>query len=127
MCQHGWPGNVRELRNTVERMVVLARGDTLTVRDLPAAIRAEADQRNGRHDLSLPAAPGGAGTAIQPLDETEKQVILNALERCGGNKSRAAQDLGISRRTLHRKLNRYKADQQDATRGAAGDGEGTHA
>ncbi len=108
---YDWPGNVRELRNTMERMVVLARGDKLTVRDIPPAIRTAVDSRGIPAGISLPAA---GSSAVRSLDETEKIMILNALRKCDGNKSKAAQELGISRRTLHRKLNQYKVDDRPA-------------
>lgn len=95
LAAYAWPGNVRELRNVIERMVVMARGDTLTVRDLPAALRDESRPRGG-----LPAGPIS-------LDEAEKQLILRALKACDDNRTAAARQLGISRRTLHRKLKEY--------------------
>ncbi|HOW97753.1 MAG TPA: sigma-54 dependent transcriptional regulator [Kiritimatiellia bacterium] len=95
LAAHTWPGNVRELRNVIERMVVMARGDTLTVRDIPAALRDESRPRGG-----LPAGPVS-------LDEAEKQLILRALKACDDNRTAAARQLGISRRTLHRKLKEY--------------------
>ncbi len=95
LTTYPWPGNVRELRNVVERMVVLGHGDRLGVRDLPAALRAGAG----------PAAGGArAGTALR---EAERQLIAEALRRHKGHRTRAAQELGISRRTLHRKLNEF--------------------
>ncbi|MBO7721397.1 MAG: sigma-54-dependent Fis family transcriptional regulator [Kiritimatiellae bacterium] len=97
---YDWPGNVRQLRNVIEKMVVLASGDRLTADDLPA-------------EIALPstapaqiAAPDGAGT----LAENERLQIMAALDRCGNNKSRAADELGISRRTLHRKLKEWGKD-----------------
>ena len=90
-----WPGNVRELRNVIERMVVMGRGNRLTVRDLPVNVREESTGAAGR-------IPSGLS-----LEETEKQMILRALKTCEGNRTRAAKQLGISRRTLHRKLNEY--------------------
>jgi len=95
LAGHAWPGNVRELRNALERMIVLARSETLTVRDMPAALREETRGRVG-----LPAGPVS-------LDEAEKQMILRALKACDDNRTRAAAQLGISRRTLHRKLKEY--------------------
>ena len=91
-----WPGNVRELRNAVERMTVLSRGDTITVADVPAEIRDAAGTAER-------TAPAGA-IAGESLADAEKRQILAALERAGGNRSRAADELGINRRTLHRKL-----------------------
>ncbi len=111
LMQYAWPGNVRELRNTIERMVVLTRGDKLTLRDVPPAIRASVESRGPQPGISLSI---GGQAAVRSLDETEKMMILNALRKCEGNKSKAAQELGISRRTLHRKLNQYKADDRPA-------------
>ena len=96
LLAHPWPGNVRELRNVIERMVVLGTGEKLTVRDLPAALRPGAGGRAG-------AASGGGGA----LRDAERQLIEEALRRHKGSRTRAAQELGISRRTLHRKLNEY--------------------
>jgi DNA-binding NtrC family response regulator len=117
LMQYAWPGNVRELRNTIERMVVLTRGDKLTVRDIPPAIRAAVEARGIPAGITLPV---GSPSAVRSLDETEKIMILNALRKCDGNKSMAAQELGISRRTLHRKLNQYKADDSPAGAAPAG-------
>lgn len=91
---YSWPGNVRELRNVVEKMVVLSAGGELGVDDVPDEIAATA-----RHVRALPAS----GT----LEDLEKARILSALETCGGNRSRAAEQLGIARRTLYRKLEAY--------------------
>ena len=93
---YSWPGNVRELRNAVERMVVLSQGGLLDVGDVPEHMRA-------------PSAPAADAAALPPgtLDETEKAKILSVLDQVGGNRSRAAQVLGISRRTLYRKLDEY--------------------
>jgi DNA-binding NtrC family response regulator len=117
LMQYAWPGNVRELRNTIERMVVLSRGDRLTLRDVPPAIRTAVESKGLPAGIALPPAPGGA---VRPLEETEKIMILNALRKCDGNKSRAAQELGISRRTLHRKLNQYKVEDLPARERPAG-------
>ncbi len=96
MTQYDWPGNVRELRNAVERMVVMARGDKLTLRDIPAPIR----------DAAAPRAGRGAPAALS-LEHAERQMIVEALRATGDNRTLAAERLGISRRTLHRKLNEY--------------------
>ncbi len=96
LSSYAWPGNVREIRNVVERMVVLARGDKLTVRDIPAAIK------EASHHHALPAS-----VADLSLQEAEKQMIIGALKAHSGNRTQAATQLGISRRTLHRKLNEY--------------------
>ena len=91
-----WPGNVRELRNVIERMVVLGSGSRLTAADLPAAVR-----DGGAGGLAL------ASRAGRVLRDAERQLIADALRRHRNNRTKAAQDLGISRRTLHRKLNEF--------------------
>lgn len=96
LAAYPWPGNVRELRNVIERMVVLGTGSQLDVRDLPAAVR---EARAG-------AAPGSPRPG-QGLRAAERQLIAEALRRHRDNRTKAAQDLGISRRTLHRKLNEF--------------------
>jgi DNA-binding NtrC family response regulator len=92
--EYPWPGNVRQLRNVVEKMCVLSSGGKLTRADVPPEI------------LEPPASPAAASTA-RTLEETEKAKILSVLEASGGNKTKAAETLGISRRTLHRKLNEW--------------------
>ncbi len=101
LMAYDWPGNVRELRNAVEQMVVLARGDRLTVRDIPAAIRSGADLTK----ISV-VRPGMTMT----VEEAERQLIVQALKETGGNRTHAADKIGMSRRTLHRKLKRYRLE-----------------
>ncbi len=115
LCAYSWPGNVRELRNVIERMVVLTHGTRLTVRDLPAAVRASlpADRRNL---WRMEPAPGGAPGSIE---EAERAMIYAALKRHKGNRSRAAVQLGISRRTLQRKLKEYRLEASAPEPGAA--------
>lgn len=93
-----WPGNIRELRNLVERMVVLARGDKITLRDVPAEVR-EGGGGGGRSSAPLAGAVS--------MQQAEKRMIEQALADHGGNRTLAAKQLGISRRTLHRKLNEF--------------------
>ena len=98
LMNYAWPGNVRELRTAVEHAVVLSRGDRISLRDLPPALRA-----------GSPAA-GPARWLAHPdltVAEAEKQLIVRALKDGGGNRTLAAQKLGMSRRTLHRKLHLY--------------------
>ena len=99
-----WPGNVRQLRNAVEKMVVLASGPKLTVDDLPVEITegGERGTGNGNEDKGQRTAD-----ASPTLAETEKAQILAVLDECRNNKSKAADLLGISRRTLHRKLKEW--------------------
>jgi len=89
---YDWPGNVRELRNTIEKMVVLSTGGSLDVADIPAQIQ--------------PAAPAVITTS-GTLGENEKAQILAVLKDAKGNRSEAAKKLGISRRTLYRRLDEY--------------------
>jgi two-component system response regulator HydG len=103
--RYPWPGNVRELQHAVERAVILGRGETLDVPDLPEAIRGAA---------ASPAEPGqapGAAAGIviplgTPMDEVERLVIRRTLEQTRGDKNLAAQILGIAARTIYRKLDR---------------------
>ncbi|UJR83564.1 sigma-54-dependent transcriptional regulator [Sandaracinus amylolyticus] len=90
---YSWPGNVRELENVIERAVVLSRGATLTLADLPPQIT-QAERRGS--DLSF-----SMGT---PLEEIERRVIRATLDHTRGDKQLAAQLLGISARTIYRKL-----------------------
>jgi len=98
LLAYDWPGNVRELRNDIEQMVVLARAERLTLRDVPAAVRSAADLTK----ISV-VRPGVTMT----VEEAEKQLIVQALKETNGNRTHAAQKIGISRRTLHRKLKQY--------------------
>jgi two-component system response regulator AtoC len=102
LLAYDWPGNVRELRNTIEQMVVLARSPQLTLRDVPAAVR-------GAADLTKVAIvrPGVTMT----VEEAERQLIVQALKETNSNRTLAAQKIGMSRRTLHRKLKQYKLEE----------------
>ena len=108
LTSYSWPGNVRELRNCVERMVVMARGSTLTLGDVPADIRTAA----AGHSPAT-SAPGAnvesdaTASASLDINSNERNLIKRALDQCDGNRTRAAEQLGISRRTLHRKLKTY--------------------
>jgi len=102
LLRYRWPGNVRELRTAVEHAVVLCRADRITARDLPPWVR-------GSHGTAptggpAPEAPGAGGLTVKAA---EKDLIQRALKEAGGNRTLAAQALGLSRRTLHRKLHLY--------------------
>ncbi len=97
LLKYSWPGNVRELENAVERAVILLSGDYISERELPLSI-----------NQFLETAPNGLerdpNAPIQPLELVEKEAILTALEKTGGNKTEAARQLGITRKTLLAKL-----------------------
>jgi DNA-binding NtrC family response regulator len=101
LLRHRWPGNVRELRTAMEHAVVLCRGETVGVKDLPTALRA-APGEAVVHEAREKIAAGGLS-----WKEAERQLVIHALEACDGNRTEAARKLGISRRTLHRKIHQF--------------------
>jgi two-component system response regulator HydG len=101
LIRHDWPGNVRELMNAVERTVVLSRSAYLSEKDFPMYAATALDND---------AEPDISGIDIDtgnPLEAVERATILKVLEATGGNKSEAARRLGITRKTLHKKLKSY--------------------
>jgi len=101
MLAYSWPGNVRELQNCMERAVALARYDQITVEDLPEQIRA--------YRRSHVLVAGDDPSELVSLAEVERRYILRVVEAAGGNKTMAADILGITRKTLYRKLQEYGA------------------
>ena len=98
LMRHSWPGNVRELENVVERAVIMARGDLISQAELPDTIRGlDVEMEKPEMDLS----------SGRSLKEVERDMILRTLEDTGGNRTRTAEILGISRRTLQLKLKEY--------------------
>ena len=98
--RYTWPGNIRELRNVVERAVILAPADTVELGHLPPDL------------IDSPVPPTHANptlTAGMRVDEAERHLIEVTLEHTGNNKTRAAEMLGISVKTLHNKLNKFRA------------------
>jgi DNA-binding NtrC family response regulator len=100
LLDYSWPGNVRELQNAMEYAVVLARNNTVTVKELPGELQLPPALQH----LDRGAVPQGG---VQSLDDMERVTILQALAQCHGNKKKAAQLLGIQRPTLYNKLKRY--------------------
>jgi two-component system response regulator AtoC len=134
LVEYDWPGNVRELENAIERAVVLARGNPITMDHLPfdgsesevspkrlAARRTKLaedaaeldDRRQELEDDEADAAASGNGAAVaggtlkDRVADLERQLIKDALERAGGNRTKAAEELGIYRRLLYAKIKEY--------------------
>jgi transcriptional regulator with PAS, ATPase and Fis domain len=120
--RHNWPGNVRELRNVMERAVILAGEGTIELKHLPAFLLnmlhgAGAAAAGTVAALAAPASPEDSdsvrfavGTTVE---EAEKGLILRTLEHTRNNKTRAAEILGISLKTLHNKLKEYGAPKEE--------------
>jgi two-component system response regulator HydG len=98
LIRHSWPGNVRELRNMVCKALIFASGPCIAASDLPLP-------------ASEPAAPRGSAPGLN-LDNVEREMVFKALTETGGHHDKAARMLGISRRTLSRKLKIYGASAE---------------
>jgi DNA-binding NtrC family response regulator len=105
-----WEGNVRELRNLVESLVVLTPTAEIRVEDLPEELsRFESGEFvSPATDATAATSAATAGKSTLTMDEIERRAILDALDRTGGNRTQAAEMLGIGLRTLQRKLKEYK-------------------
>ena len=88
-----WPGNIRELKSVVSKAMIFAESDTISTEDLPS------------HVAIRRSSPGGR---LKTLAEMERAHILSILEETGGNQSRASEILGINRKTLYKKIHKYK-------------------
>jgi DNA-binding NtrC family response regulator len=105
LLNHPWPGNVRELRTVIEHAVVLGRGERITARELPVSVKGG--------DIVKPTAPSGSLLLNQSefkVKDAEKQIIVQALKECEGNRTEAARKIGMSRRTFYRKLKVYNLE-----------------
>ena len=106
LIQYSWPGNIRELENLVERMILMARGDTIVFADLPSELKTAIESDS----------TGLSGIRQKPfkdimknhMEDIEKQMIISVLEECGNNVTRAAKQLGLSRKGLQLKMMKYK-------------------
>jgi DNA-binding NtrC family response regulator len=102
---HDWPGNIRELENLIERLVLMAKGGEIVMGDIPAELIEAVEEK------AQTAAPGEKKSIKELIREKtgdiEKQMIVRVLEECEGNISKAARQLGLSRRGLHLKLAKY--------------------
>ena len=101
LCQYTWPGNIRELENVIERAVALASVPEIQVGDLPEYIRNLSVETYRRHDSEFPT-----------LEEQEKNYIKWVLDKCNGNKTKAAKIMGIDRVSLWRKIKRFEIDSE---------------
>jgi DNA-binding NtrC family response regulator len=102
LTSYRWPGNVRELENTIERLVLFSQGSLIDVTDLPELSGAAGPDLQQRLFTDLP-----------PLDEVERRYLLHVLDAVGGNRTRAADVMGIDRRTLYRMAERFGIDLKD--------------
>jgi two-component system response regulator HydG len=105
LLEYSWPGNVRELRNCIERAVALTRFAEITVADLPEPI-----QHYQRTRMVLDLDDPGT---LPPLEEVERRYILRVLDAVNGHRTRAAEVLGLDRKTLYRKLERYGVREEE--------------
>jgi len=113
LCSYHWPGNVRQLRNVVENLVLFAQGDTIDEADLPHEIRGV--EITSSELEGLPVVRGDDGEMKQGfvvyagarLDVVERHLLSATLTACGGNRTRAAELLGVNRRTIIRKIQEY--------------------
>jgi len=99
LLQYHWPGNIRELRNVIERATILSPGPFIEPKHLPPSL---AEEPAPQHQPQVALAPGIT------VEEAERRLILMTLEHTRDNKTRAAEILGISLKTLHNKLNKLR-------------------
>ena len=101
LMRYDWPGNIRELENTIERSVIMTRGDHISPVDLPMNIQSLGGELEGDNTGVLPG---------WSMREVEKDLIIKTLERTNGNKTKAAEILGINRKTLQNKIREYEIE-----------------
>jgi two-component system, NtrC family, response regulator HydG len=112
---YDWPGNVRELENLVERLVILRRGGTIELGDLPLEIRGQAEAD------TLPVGtvdcrPAQSESGLRRMEQIERQAIIDVLRQVQGNVRQAAKLLGLGQATIYRKMKRYGIDLETAAR-----------
>jgi transcriptional regulator with PAS, ATPase and Fis domain len=105
LLTHEWPGNVRELRNSVFRAIMLAKNASVEITSTDLKLNRDSAPSQGKNPLN------------RDLDQVEKQIVFDMLDRCGGNQGKAAEALGISRRTLLRKLKTYRENENETAVG----------
>ncbi|NNF12722.1 MAG: sigma-54-dependent Fis family transcriptional regulator [Gemmatimonadetes bacterium] len=111
LVNYPWPGNVRELRNVIERVALLARDQTVRAVDLGASLGTSGVAATVSDTVGTDGAPGTPGLPSLNLDDLERQAIEQALQQTGWHQGRAAELLGISPRTLHRKIRAYDLER----------------
>ena len=107
LCAYRWPGNVRELRNLVERLVIMARSNTITPEDIPISIKG-----------AQPSQPGSlfSGSLLKEARrDFEREFIMRKLKEYGGNIARTAEAIGIERSHLYRKIKSYGIEKEDSS------------
>ena len=120
LMSYDWPGNVRELENAIERAVIIASGRQIELDDLPVAVSKSTLEEKARvRGERAKAANEGRTTSIEidvpsSMDEIERQVIEATLDYTAGDKTRAARELGIGRKTIYRKLEQYNGKRKAA-------------
>jgi DNA-binding NtrC family response regulator len=111
LVSYYWPGNVRELENVIERAITLRQGGHISTEDLPAKVSsgeiAGSEKPLTTDDLA------GLFAGLPTIDDIERRYLLHVLEATGGNRKRAAEILGINRRTLYRMAARFRIDLED--------------
>jgi DNA-binding NtrC family response regulator len=110
--QYGWPGNVRELQNIVERAVLLGKGPVLGMQDLPTHINS-----CGQSSVSIPASSDGRQTLKEALEGPERQIILQCLKENNWNRNATADQLGVNRTTLYKKMKKLGLDNPTVAAG----------
>jgi DNA-binding NtrC family response regulator len=95
---HPWPGNVRQLRNVIERALIVCQSSTITTVDLPQEFRTTGQGDSGWFRVRMGSS----------LDDVERELIIRTIEYAGGNKTRAAEILGVAPKTLYNRLERYE-------------------
>jgi DNA-binding NtrC family response regulator len=103
LVAHAWPGNIRELRNTIDRAVLLSKGGPVRVAHLALDPR----RRDSNPTMPIPRISDDGSTLAAAVADLERQRIIQTLDAHGGNQTRAARALGISRNTLLARLDTY--------------------
>jgi len=105
--RHAWPGNVRELENAIGHACMMAEGEEIDAGDLPESVLAGGEGAASATKAAMAAEPAAAVVEDGSLAEHERQLLVSALEKAGGNQSQAARALGIGRDALRYKMRKY--------------------